>query len=93
MQIQRIAAIALLLQALPVYAATTAFVNVNVIPMTSEIVIEAQTVVIEDRKIVTIGDVDTIPVAEGTVVVDGTDRYLMPVTTLFSSLVSSFESI
>lgn len=66
---------ALMLQA---YAASTAFVNVNVIPMTSKIVVDAQTVLVEDRKIVTIGDVDVIPIAKGTVVVDGTDRYLMP---------------
>ncbi len=78
MQIQRIAATILLLQALPGHAANTAFVNVNVVPMTSETIIEAQTVLVEDRKIVTIGDVDNIPVAEGTVVIDGTDRYLMP---------------
>jgi len=78
MQIQRIAAFTLLLQAFPAYAANTAFVNVNVVPMTSETVIEAQTVIVEDRKIVTIGDVDTIPIAKGIFVVDGTDRYLMP---------------
>ncbi len=78
MQIQRIAAITLLFQALPAYAENTAFINVNVIPMTSETVVAAQTVLIEDRKIVTIGDVDTIPIAKGTVVIDGTDRYLMP---------------
>jgi hypothetical protein len=46
--------------------------------MTSETVIEAQTVLVEDRKIVTIGDVDDIPIAKGTEVIDGTDRYLMP---------------
>ena len=79
MQIRRIVAIALtnvlMLQA---HAADMAFVNVNVVPMTSEIVVEAQTVLVEDRKIVTIGDVDVIPIAKGTPVVDGTDRYLMP---------------
>jgi len=78
MQIHRIVATLLLLQALPGHAANTAFVNVNVVPMTSETVIEAQTVLVENRKIVAIGDVDDIPIAEGTDVVDGTDRYLMP---------------
>lgn len=78
MQIQRIAATILLLHALPGHAASTAFINVNVVPMTSETVIEAQTVLVEDRKIVTIGDVDDIPIAKGTEVIDGTDRYLMP---------------
>ncbi len=82
MQIHKIAvnavAITLLLQGLPAFSANTAFVNVNVVPMTSETVLSAQTVIVEDRKIVTIGDVDTIPIATGTVVIDGTDRYLMP---------------
>ena len=59
-------------------AATTAFVNVNVVPMTSETVIRAQTVVITDDRIVTIGNVEDTPFAEDAVVVDGTDRYLMP---------------
>ncbi len=78
MQFNRIAVFVLLLQTFPTYAASTAFVNVNVVPMTSETVVAAQTVVVADRKIVTIGDVDRIPIAKGTVVVDGTDRYLMP---------------
>ncbi len=82
MQTHRIAAIALaitlLIQALTAYSANTAFVNVNVVPMTSETVLAAQTVIVEDRKIVTIGDVDKIPITKGTVVIDGTDRYLMP---------------
>ena len=78
MLIHRVVAIVLLLQVIPVYAAQTAFLNVNVIPMTSETIAAAQTVVVEDGKIVTIGDVDDIPIAEGTVVIDGTDRYLMP---------------
>ena len=78
MQIHRIVATLLLLQALPGHTANTAFVNVNVVPMTSETVIEAQTVLVENRKIVAIGDVDDVPIAKGTDVVDGTDRYLMP---------------
>ena len=71
-------AITLLLQALSAYPANTAFVNVNVVPMTSETVVAAQTVLVDGRKIVTIGDVDTVPIAKGTFVIDGTDRYLMP---------------
>jgi imidazolonepropionase-like amidohydrolase len=59
-------------------AATTAFVNVNVVPMTSETVIRAQTVIITGDRIVTIGNVEDTPFAEDAVVVDGTDRYLMP---------------
>jgi imidazolonepropionase-like amidohydrolase len=78
MQILRLAAIALLLQAHSAYSAQTAFINVNVVPMTSETVLAAQTVIVEDRNIVTIGDVDDIPIAEGALLIDGTDRYLMP---------------
>ncbi len=78
MLILRVVAIALLLQGIPTYAAQTAFVNVNVVAMTSETVAVAQTVVVEGRKIVTIGDVDDIPIAEGAVVIDGRDSFLMP---------------
>jgi imidazolonepropionase-like amidohydrolase len=60
------------------FAASTAFLNVNVVPMTADAVIEAQTVIVEDGKITVIGDVDSVPVPEGAHVVDGTDRYLMP---------------
>jgi imidazolonepropionase-like amidohydrolase len=59
-------------------ADTTVFLNVNVIPMTSETVIGAQTVVVKDGVVETIGDVESVPVPEGAFVVDGTDRYLMP---------------
>lgn len=62
----------------PARAETTAIVNVNVIPMTSETVIPSQTVVVADGVIRAIGSVDFVPVPEGAAVVDGTDRYLMP---------------
>ena len=62
----------------PLPAATTAFVNVNVLPMDTEAVVEAQTVIVEDDKIAVIGDVDAVPVPQGALVVDGTDRFLMP---------------
>jgi imidazolonepropionase-like amidohydrolase len=61
-----------------VCAASTAFLNVNVVPMTENRIIEAQTVIVEDGAITVIGDVDTVPVPKDAVVVDGTDRYLMP---------------
>ena len=47
--------LATLFVAAPGLADTTAFVNVNVIPMTSEIVIAAQTVVVEGGVITAIG--------------------------------------
>ena len=59
-------------------ADATAFVNVNVVPMTSEAVLPAQTVVVEEGVITAIGNVDVVPVPENAEVVDGTDRYLMP---------------
>ncbi|MFQ6005847.1 MAG: amidohydrolase family protein [Woeseia sp.] len=74
----RAAAIALLLQSFHVAAAPTVFVNVNVVPMTNEAVVPAQTVVVEHGGIVTIGDVDNVSIAENAIVIDGTDRYLMP---------------
>ncbi len=59
-------------------ADATAFVNVNVIPMTTEVVLRAQTVVVENGVITAIGNVDVVPVPENAAIVDGTDRYLMP---------------
>jgi len=59
-------------------AGTTAFVNVNVIPMTTETVVTQQTVIVEGGAVATIGDVDTVPVPEEAIVVDGTDRFLIP---------------
>lgn len=59
-------------------ADTTVFVNVNVIPMTSEKVLAQQTVIVTGGVIATIGDVNTVPVPEEAIVIDGTDRYLMP---------------
>ncbi len=70
--------IALLWIVAPLSAETTAFVNVNVVPMTSETVQAAQTVIVRDGLIATIGSVDETPIPEGTTLVDGTDRYLMP---------------
>lgn len=62
----------------PLSAETTAIVNVNVIPMTSESVQAAQTVILEDGLIAEIGNVDETPIPEGTMLIDGTDRYLLP---------------
>ena len=55
-----------------------AFINVNVVPMAAEIVVEQQTVVVRTGKIAAIGPVDGVPIPEDAIVVDGTDRYLMP---------------
>ncbi|MDH3372796.1 MAG: amidohydrolase family protein [Gammaproteobacteria bacterium] len=67
-----------LFAAATVGVASTAFVNVNVIPMTTETVIEGQTVVVENGLIAAIGDVDLTPVPKDAELVDGTDRFLIP---------------
>ena len=67
-----------LLAASAVCAQTTAFVNVNVVPMTSETVIGQQTVVVKDGVIAVLGPVDETPIPKGAKVIDGTDRFLMP---------------
>lgn len=59
-------------------AGQTAFVNVNVVPMTSEVVVAGQTVIVNNGLIETIGDVEGVPVPEAAQVVDGTDRFLLP---------------
>ena len=59
-------------------AETTAFVNVNVLPMTSESAVAAQTVVVRDGVIRRIGNVDEVRIPEHANIVDGTDRFLMP---------------
>lgn len=59
-------------------AESTVFVNVNVVPMNTDTIVPGQTVVVADGIIVSIGDVDVVPVPEDAEVVDGTDRYLMP---------------
>jgi len=67
-----------LLAVAAVEAASTAFVNVNVVPMVTATVIEGQTVVVDSGLIVAIGDVESLPVPDDATVVDGTDRFLMP---------------
>jgi hypothetical protein len=62
----------------PANAETVAIVNVSVIPMTSEQVLTEQTVISTGGRIVTIGPVEDVRIPEDIVVVDGTDRFLMP---------------
>ena len=59
-------------------ADTTAFVNVNVLPMSSDGVVSGQTVIVDDQRIAAIGDVAVTPVPDDATIIDGTDRYLMP---------------
>ena len=78
MRLASILITALTIAASAAYAEPTVFINVNVIPMTSDSVLEGRTVIVDDRRIVAIGDVDATPVPEGAIVIDGTNRYLMP---------------
>ncbi len=59
-------------------AVALAFVNVTVVPMDSERVIPAQTVVVEDGRITRIGPAHEIALDEGVTMVDGSGRYLIP---------------
>ena len=60
------------------FAETTAFVNANVIPMTSEVVLGARTVLVADGKIAAVGSVDDTVIPDDAIIVDATDRYLLP---------------
>jgi len=55
-----------------------AFMNVNLIPMTSENVIENQTVLVKGSKIIVIGDSDILQIPEGAQIIDGKGAYLIP---------------
>ena len=59
-------------------ATLIAFTDVHVIPMTSERVVENQTVLVEGTTIVAIGCSDTLLIPEGAQVIDGNGAYLMP---------------
>jgi imidazolonepropionase-like amidohydrolase len=58
---------------------THAFTNVNVIPMTQDdLVLENKTVLIENGRISSILDDANIKFGPNTIVIDGTDQYLIP---------------
>lgn len=74
----RLATIILLGAAHAAIANTTAFINVNVLPMSSETVLTGRTVIVEDGIVTIIGSVDEVRIPENAHAVDGTDRFLMP---------------
>lgn len=75
----RFLSLLLVLTIAPAFADTpTAFVNVNVVPMSSETVVTQQTVIVDGARIALVGDVDTTPIPDDANVIDGTDRFLMP---------------
>jgi imidazolonepropionase-like amidohydrolase len=56
----------------------TAITHVNLVPMTGEMIIEDQTVLVQGPQIVATGDSDVLRVPEGATVIDGNRAYLMP---------------
>jgi hypothetical protein len=56
----------------------TAFRNVSVIPMDTERVLDAQTVVVRGERIESIGPAAGVQIPTGARVIDGTGRYLVP---------------
>lgn len=56
----------------------TAFVNVNVVPMDAERVLNGQTVVVRDGRIVEIGAAEQVKIPDGATRIDGQGKYLMP---------------
>jgi hypothetical protein len=56
----------------------TVFNHANLIPMTSEIVLPDQTVVIYGKEIIAVGPGNQIPVPQDAKVIDCKDKYLMP---------------
>ena len=55
-----------------------AFTNVNLIPMTSDRVIENQTLLVEGSEIVAVDNMDAVQIPRGTHIIDGNGAYLMP---------------
>lgn len=74
------------------HAESTVFVNISVIPMTSEEVLPQQTVVVDGGLITMIGDVDSVPVPKDALIIDGTDRFLMPGLAEMHAHVTSTEA-
>lgn len=60
------------------YQPQTAFTNVSVLPMDSDVVMEDQTVIIEGDRIVEIGPSMEVRISSDVTIIDGTDKYLMP---------------
>ncbi len=56
----------------------TAFINVHVVPMTSEIITKDQTVLIEGDRIVAVGTGGSVTIPVDATIIDGEGAYLMP---------------
>jgi len=68
----------IVIAAAAIFAQTTAFVGVNVIPMDRERVLVNQTVIVKDGKIVEIGDAVKVKVPKDAVRIDAQGKYLIP---------------
>ncbi len=55
-----------------------AFVNVNLVPMTSEKIVPNQTVIVNNDRIIQIGSSINVKIPKEAQVIDGKNRYLMP---------------
>ena len=56
----------------------TAFVHVNLVPMTAEKILADQTLLVKEAQIITIGTTDEVAIPENSTIIEGTDLYLMP---------------
>ena len=59
-------------------ATSIAIMNVNVVPMDQDRVLESQTVLIENGRIIALGPTATVQAPAGALRIDGKDRYLLP---------------
>jgi len=57
---------------------TTAFVNVNLVPMTAETIIPDQTVIVKGTRIIAIGPSRRIDIPHNSKIINGLDAYLLP---------------
>ncbi len=58
--------------------ASLAFQNVSVLPMDRETVLPRQTVVVREGRIAAMGPADAVPIPGDALVIDGTDKFLLP---------------
>lgn len=56
----------------------TAFVDVNLVPMTDEIIIPQQTVLVEGKRITAVGPLKAMDLPADSIIIDGSNCYLMP---------------
>jgi len=54
------------------------FKNINVLPMTAEIIYKNQTVIVRNEKIIETGSSEVIEIPENSVIIDGENKYLLP---------------